>query len=345
MRRDGYINKIMPPALVHGQPLPAPHSINNIRMAQANLNRPNFLPPPRGVPQINAKIPRVQPMAVTPGRGLAGTALPAKATMPLSPQMTQQIHQLPPKQQFIPGTSQPFKPAATSPRPLPGQPGNPARPGPGQGVVPGQPGQAHRQPAVQTKPGQFQPGAQTNPGRVQPGVQTQPATPSGPVRRGELHPGSPRPGAPPAGTFTPPGATKPSPAPLPQGYKSLTPEQRRQQEREHQRLQRDGTPGQSPQHQQEQRNQERLRQQQLQLHQRQRQQQPQDLQRLQQQRQLQDRQRQQQQPRIQPRPQPQAPPRVQPPPPRPQPQVAPRPQPQPRQQQKQPERTKREQQQ
>ena len=355
MRRDGYINKIMPPALVRGQPLPAPHPINNMRLAQANLNRPNFLPPPHGVPQINTRIPRVQPVAVAPGRGLAGMALPAKATMPLSPHMTQQIHQLPPRQQFIPGTSQPFKPAAaTPPGQLPSQSGNPARPGPGQGVVPGQPGQGHRQPAVQTKPGQFQPGAQTKPGRVQPGVQTQPATPSGPVRRGELHPGSPRPGAPPAGTFTRPGATQPSPAPLPQGYRGLTLEQRRQQEQEHQRLQRGRTPGQPSQHQQEQPNQVRQRQQQLQqqqrqqqdhqrqqqLQQRQRQRQPQDLQRQQQQRQVQPRQlqdRQRQQPRpIQARPQP----RVQP---RPQPQVAPRSQP--RQQQRQPEKTKREQQQ
>ena len=323
MRRDGYINKIMPPALVHGQPLPPPHPVNNIKMAQANLNRPNFLPSPRGVPQINANIPRVQPVAVTPGRGLAGTALPAKATMPLSPHMTQQIHQLPPKQQFFPGTSQPFKPAAaTPPGPLPGQPGNPAKPGPGQSVVPGQPGQVLRQPGVQTKPGRVQPGAPPHPV----------ATPSAPVRRGEFHPGSPRPGAPPAGTFTPPGAARPSPTPLPQGYKSLTPAQRRQQEQEQQRLQRGGTPGQSPQHQQEQRNQERLRQQQLQqqqkqqqdhqrqqqLQQRQQQERQQQQQRQLQQRELQDRQRQQQQQLQRQQPQPQVQPRPQP---RPQPQV------------------------
>jgi hypothetical protein len=364
VNRYGYVKQIIPPALAQGRPLPPPRRAQNFRLAQVNLNKPGFLPPPKGVPRINAQIPRIQPVVVTPSRGLAGTALPAKATMPLTPHMTQQIHQLPPKQQFLPGKSQPFKPVAATP-----------------------PGPLHREPGIPAKPGQFQPGAQTKPERVQPGAPTHPAaTPSGTVRRGEFHPGATRPGAPPAGTFTPPGAAKPSTAPLPQGYKGLTPELRRQQEQEHQRLQRGGTPGQSPQHQQEQRNQERQRQQQLQQlqqrqqqeHQRQlqqrhqqerqrqlQQQRPtQDLQRQQQrqlqqrelqQRQLQDGQRQQQQQiqrqqqqrQVQPRLQPQAPPRVQTPPPRPQPQAAPRPQPQPqpRQQQNRPDRTKRENQQ
>jgi len=311
MRRDGYINKIMPPNLLHGRPLPPPHPINNIRMAQANLNRPNFLPPPQGVRPINTQIPRIQPGPVTPGRGLPGTALPARATMPLTPHMTQQIHQLPPNQQFVPGRSQPFKPAgATQAGPGPGRPGvrpqpgqfqptGQTRPGPGQAVVPGQPG--HVQPGA-TPPSGYKPPI-TGPGYVKPGTQ-----PSSQPQPGEFHRG-----AAPRGTPTTPslpGATKPGAVSPPQGPRTFTPEQRRQQE-----LQRGGTPGQSPQHQQEQHNQERQRQQQLQQQDHQRQQQlqqrqqqerqhqqqiqqqqrqQQDLQRQQQQRQLQDRQRQQQ---------------------------------------------------
>ena len=37
--------------------------------------------------------------------------------MPLTPQMTQQIQKLPPKQQFVPGKAQPFTPDATQPGP------------------------------------------------------------------------------------------------------------------------------------------------------------------------------------------------------------------------------------
>jgi hypothetical protein len=269
LRRDGYINKIMPPALIHGQPLPPPHPITNVRMAQANLNKPNFLPPPQGVPRINAQIPRFQPVAVTPGRGLPGTALPARATMPLTPHMTQQIQQLPPNQQFVPGKSQPFKPVAApqaqpapghpGSRPQPGQfqPGPQTRPGPGQAVVPGQPG--HAQPGA-TPPSGYKP--PTTPGYVRPGTR-----PSSQPQPGEFHRGTPSSGTPTApGT---PGATKPGTVPLSQGSRALTPEQRRQQEVEHQRLQRGGTPAQPQQPQQ--RDQERLRQQQLQQQQRQQQ--------------------------------------------------------------------------
>ena len=331
MRRDGYITKTMPPALIHGQPLPSPHSINNMRMAQANLNKPNFLPPPQGMPRINTPMPRLQPVAVTPGRGLPGTALPARATLPLTTHMTQQIHQLPPNQQFVPGKSQPFKPAAAPQagpgpgqpgvRPQPGQfqPAGQTRPGPGQAVVPGQPG--HVQHGA-TPPSGHKPPI-TGPGSVRPGTQPSP----------QPKPGEFRPVATPRGTPvtpSPPGAIRPGAVSPPQGPRALTTEQRRQQDLEHQRLQRGGTPGQSPQHQQEQRNQERQRQQQLQLQQRQLQQRQLQEHQRQQQQQIQ---RQQQQPRVQPRPQPQAPPRVQTPPPRPQPQAAPRPQPQPQQRQ------------
>ena len=125
--RHGYIRQIIPPALAQGQRLPPPRLAPNVKLAQVNLNRPNFVPPPKNVPRITATIPRVQPAALQPGRGLPGTALPAKATMPLTPQMTQQIQKLPPQQRFEPAKAQPFKPAAaTQPRATgAGQPGSP----------------------------------------------------------------------------------------------------------------------------------------------------------------------------------------------------------------------------
>jgi hypothetical protein len=269
MRRDAYIRRTLPPNLVQGRPLPPPHPVTNFRMAQANLNRPNFLPPPKGVPPIDAQIPRVQPVAFAPGHGLPGTALPARATMPLTPQMTQQIHQLPPNQQFVPGKSQPFRPVTGTP-----------------------PLAAPRQPGAQTRPGQFQPGVQTRPG-TSPGAQTQPGSASGgPARRGEPHPGA-QSGHPPVGTFTPPTATKPGTVPQPQGGRVLTHEQARPQEQERQRLPRGMTSGQ-PQAQP--RDQERLRQQQERQHQQQLQQQQE---RQRQQQQIQQRQQQERQQQIQ----------------------------------------------
>jgi hypothetical protein len=325
VNRYGYVRQIIPPALAQGRPLPPPQRAQNIRLAQVNLNRPNILPPPPGVPRINAQIPRVRPVAIPPSQGLPGTGLPSRATMPLTPHMTQQIHQLPPQQRFVPGQAKPFTPAtATQPGPVPRQPGFQPRPGPGQTVEPRQPGQ--RQPGFHPQTGPGQPATVTKPGERVPG----------PPKPGEFRPGAVRPGPSPAvapATPSPPSATKPSPAPGSQGSRGLTPEPRRPQQQEYQRLPRGGTPGQSPQYQQ-QRDQERLRQQQRQQPERQhqmqmqQQQQSQQLQMQQRQQQLrqqqqiqQQRQQQQIRPQPQPRPQPQAPPRVQPQPqPRPHPQ-------------------------
>ena len=103
MERHRYIRQIMPPALIQGHRLPPPNRVKNFRLAQANLNKPNLVPAPRNVPRVTATIPRVQPGAVHAGRGGRVTALPAKAIMPLTPQMTQQIQKLPPQRQFEPG--------------------------------------------------------------------------------------------------------------------------------------------------------------------------------------------------------------------------------------------------
>jgi hypothetical protein len=292
--RHGYLRQIIPPALAQGHRLPPPRLAPDVKMAQANLNRPNFVPPPKNVPRITANIPRVQPGAVPPGRGLAGTGLPGGATMPLTPHMQQQIQQLPPQQRFEPGKAQPFKPVTATP-PGPPQPGGPPQP-----AGPAHPGPV--QPATPAKPGQV--GPPSTPAQVQPG-----GPPMGKAKPGEFHPGTRPPGTAPAGPPTasvPPGTVKPGGAPLPPSYKGLTPEQRRQQEVEHQRLQRGGTPGQ-----------------------------PQVTPQVQPQVQPKPQPQAQPKPQVQPRPQPQVKPRPQPAPcppaqaqPRPQPQVQPRPQPQ-----------------
>ena len=160
--RHAYLRQIIPPALAQGQRLPPPRLAPNAKVARVNLNRPNFVPAPKNVPRITATIPRVQPAARQPGRGLPGTALPTKATMPLTPQMTQQIQKLPPKQQFVPGKSQPFTPAAAT-QPGPGQPATPAKPG--QAIV-ARPDLDRCSLGTQTKPGTGSTrAAQTNRGR------------------------------------------------------------------------------------------------------------------------------------------------------------------------------------
>jgi hypothetical protein len=267
MDRHGYVRQILPPALAQGRRLPPPRRASNFRQAQVNLNRPNIVPAPRQVPRITAQIPRVQPGVRARGRELPGTALPARATMPLTPQMTQQIKKLPPKQRFVPGRARPFRPAA-----------------------------------AQTGPAQVQPGARAKPGQMTPATRTKTGgPPTGWTRPGEFHPGAGRPAAKPPAARATPGTTKPGAAPLPPGYRGLTPEQRRQQEQEHQRLQRRGASSQAQQQQrqQQQRQQQLRQQQQRQPQQRQQQQRQQQIrqqqQRQQQQRQLQQRQQQQRQ--------------------------------------------------
>ena len=64
--RHAYIRQIIPPALAQGQRLPPPRLAPNAKMAQVNLNRPNFVPAPKNVPRLTATIPRLQPAARLP---------------------------------------------------------------------------------------------------------------------------------------------------------------------------------------------------------------------------------------------------------------------------------------
>ena len=113
---------------------------------------------------------RVQPAALAPGGGLPGTALPAKATMPLTPQMTQQIQKLPPQATFHTGEGAALQTGG----------GGPA--GTGATRHPGQTGTVRsradldrgRPRSARPRPGQVQPGVPAQPAQVQPGVPAQP---------------------------------------------------------------------------------------------------------------------------------------------------------------------------
>jgi hypothetical protein len=226
INRNPHIRNITPPNLVQGRPLPPPNKVTNIKLAQANLGKPNIVAPVKGLPPLQANIPRVTPVSHQPGRGVPGAGLPTSATQRLTPQMEQRVKQLPPNKQLVPVKATPVK-QVLGPQPgVPGKPGVPptgslqpgvtGRPGEVKPGVPGKPGQV--QPGVFGKPGvpptgPGQPGVTGKPGQVQPGVTTRPgATPAVPGK-----PGPATPAVPPQPATAKPGATpavpgKPGPA-------------------------------------------------------------------------------------------------------------------------------------
>ena len=208
--RNAYIRQIVPPALLQGQPLPASKPAANVRLARANLGKPNTLAAPQGVPPLTAKIPRMQPQPVGPGRGVPGAGLPAKALMPLTPQMEQQVQKLPPKQQIVPINPLPIQPVAVQPA-VPAEPAVKAKPAvpaepavkakpevPGQPAVPAEP-TVKGKPAVKEKPAKpakpavpAEPAVKAKPAvpaepavKAKPEVPAQPAVPAEPAVKGK----------------------------------------------------------------------------------------------------------------------------------------------------------------
>jgi len=228
--RHPHIRDITPPALVQGRRLPPSRPVTNIRQAQANLNKPNIVRPPKNVPPIKADIPRVQPVSHRPGEGIRGAGLPTKATMPLTPQQQRQIQKLPPNQQIR--TEKPIKPVVVTGKPGEVRPGVAGKPGvaptgPVQPRATGRPGEVR--PGVTGRPGEVRPGATGRPGTAPPGVSVKPgATPAVPRKPGPATPAVPpvkgkpevKPGATPAvpgkfgpaTTAVPPTRVQPPPA-------------------------------------------------------------------------------------------------------------------------------------
>jgi hypothetical protein len=130
VNRHAHLRQIYPPALVEGRRLPAARRATDIRLAQANLTRPNIVPLPAQMPPVTARIPRAERPA-QPVKGVVGTSLPGRAVQPLTPQMHQEIQRVPADRQIVP--AKPVARPAPSPRPgvppTAAPPGRPAKPG------------------------------------------------------------------------------------------------------------------------------------------------------------------------------------------------------------------------
>jgi flagellar biosynthesis GTPase FlhF len=135
INRYGYLKQIMPPALAQGRALPPPHRVENYRMAQANLYKPNILPPPQQVPPVKAQFSKLQPVAgfqpghvvqpsrpTGPGRVTAGSPA-TPATPGIHPQPGHVPSGRPVPGEFRPGPPHAAEPRATQSRPTPASPG------------------------------------------------------------------------------------------------------------------------------------------------------------------------------------------------------------------------------
>jgi hypothetical protein len=164
LSRHGYLRQIMPPSLAQGQPLPQSQPARDLRMAQANLGRPNLVAAPRQVPQVSlGSIPRAAPMSAQgPTWGTPGAGLPSTATHPLTPNMQQRVNALPGNQRIVPTT--PMRPSTATGPGAPGMaPTGPGARGPAAGQAPGAPsgGRQMGTPGMrQATPGAPTPGAQ-----------------------------------------------------------------------------------------------------------------------------------------------------------------------------------------
>jgi hypothetical protein len=162
-----YFKHVYPQQLAQGHRLPPSHPVQNLKLAQASLGRPNIVPPPKGVPQLQHQIPKVQPHPVGKGQGIPGAGLPGKATMKLNQQQQQAIKQVPANQQIRPVKPVPIKQAAQGGGfQQGGKAGGFQQGGKAGGFQQGVPGTAQQG----AKPGTLQPGAK--PGGFQQGGHT-----------------------------------------------------------------------------------------------------------------------------------------------------------------------------
>jgi hypothetical protein len=91
-RRAG-LRQIVPEALAHGKPLPVPKQAPDVKVAQANLARPNVAALPKDAPRLTAQIPKASQEMTSRGRAAGG--LPPRAAHELTPQMSREIKSLP----------------------------------------------------------------------------------------------------------------------------------------------------------------------------------------------------------------------------------------------------------
>lgn len=173
------IRHITPAPLIQGRPLPRVQPAPDVRLAQAQIARPNVAPVPREVPRLARPIPKAAPPPARPHERMTGTGLPSGAAHQITPKMRQEIQKAPapPAAKMGPGPREmkpggppagpPAGPRAAKPRPAVPPSSPPAvKPGPPTAVSPAGP------PAM--KPGP-QPGAER---QVRPAMP--PTRPKGP---------------------------------------------------------------------------------------------------------------------------------------------------------------------
>jgi hypothetical protein len=147
LARHAYFRDVLPPAMLHQQPLPRGARIQAAHVARANLVRPNLVNASlmKNPPRFSATIPKAQVESGPWHRGVPGAALPASAVIRPNRQMEQHIRRIPSGQRFEPISPSarhwnvPQAPAAAAVQPK-------AAPG-------------HRGPEVTSVPGPTTPGA------------------------------------------------------------------------------------------------------------------------------------------------------------------------------------------
>uniref|UniRef100_A0A7V6A2H4 Uncharacterized protein n=1 Tax=Desulfobacca acetoxidans TaxID=60893 RepID=A0A7V6A2H4_9BACT len=104
LARRAYFRDVLPPAMLHQQPLPRGARIQAAHVARESLVRPNLVH--AGViktpPRISAAIPKAQVESGPFNRGVPGAALPAGAVMRPDTQMQKHINSIPASRQITP---------------------------------------------------------------------------------------------------------------------------------------------------------------------------------------------------------------------------------------------------
>jgi len=202
LTRNTGIRHIQPPALTQGHRLPPAKQVTDVARAQANLGKPNIVPPPKNVPKLTAQIPKAAAGA-PPTKGIVGAGLPSKAIKPLTPGQQTQIQKLPPNKHITPATA-----------PLTGKRTTPTTAQPG--IVPPPTGKPGVTPPTAGKPG-VTPPITGKPGIVPPPTGKPGVTPPTAGKPGVVPPPTGKPGV------TPPITGKPGVVPPPTGKPGVTP--------------------------------------------------------------------------------------------------------------------------
>jgi hypothetical protein len=141
LARRAYFRDVLPPAMLHQQPLPRGARIHAAHVARANLVRPNLVNAQmiKNPPSFSATIPKAHMETGPWHRGVPGAALPTSAMVQPNQQMQKNMRNIPASRQITPVSPSarhwnvPQAPAAAVVQPQ----GTPRHRGPGVTSVPG----------------------------------------------------------------------------------------------------------------------------------------------------------------------------------------------------------------